>query len=574
VNLLPVPRAVELTSTTVVPAEPVERLGGAGLAREGYRLRIAPDGSVTVDAADPAGAAHARSTVRQLRRLHDGRVPVGTIEDAPDVAVRGVMLDISRDKVPTMETLRALVDRLAEWKINHLELYAEHTFAYRDHEVVWRDASPLDAAEVRDLDRYCAERHIELVPNQNCLGHMGRWLRHEEYRDLAMAPEGYRQLGIARGPSTIEPTDPRSLALVRGLLAELLPCFSARRFVNVGLDEPWEMPPERIDDYLRWVEQLRALPEVDGRELLVWGDVVAADPDRIRALPTGVTVCEWGYDAGHPFGERARAYADCGRPCWTAPGTSSWLTILGRVTNMRANCAEAVDATVAHGGGGVLVTDWGDQGHLQYLPVSEPGLAYGAAVAWGLAANRDLDLAAALSTHCYGDPTGALGDALVRLGDTHLALTPQIGNIATLVMHLYWPQLTIGRGPLAGATAAEYAAAEAELAACADTLDAARPARPDGALVLDELRNSIALVTLLCRDARLRLAGDGTVGAIPTGARAELAGGIEAVTAEHRRLWLARNRPGGLDDSCAWLDHLRDAYETGVAAREWGGPQS
>ena len=53
------------------------------------------------------------------------------------------MLDISRDKVPTMPTLFALVDRLAEWKINQLQLYIEHTFAYRGHEEVWRNADPM-----------------------------------------------------------------------------------------------------------------------------------------------------------------------------------------------------------------------------------------------------------------------------------------------------------------------------------------------------------------------------------------------------------------------------------------------
>ena len=103
---------------------------------------------MTVEATDEAGAFYARATLRQLARLHDGRLPVGTVTDWPDLPQRGVMLDVSRDKVPTMTTLLALVDRLAEWKVNHLELYAEHTFAYRDHEIVWRDASPFTADEI------------------------------------------------------------------------------------------------------------------------------------------------------------------------------------------------------------------------------------------------------------------------------------------------------------------------------------------------------------------------------------------------------------------------------------------
>ena len=478
------------------------------------------------------------------------------------------MLDIARDKVPTMETLFALIDRLASWKVNQIQLYSEHTFAYRDHELVWRDASPMTAEEIRAVDAFCTERHIELVPNQNCLGHMGRWLAHDEYRHLAMAPTPDQP---DRAPTTIEPTNPAALALVRDLLGELLPNFSHDRYVNVGLDEPWELPPERIDDYLEWVRVLRALPELDGREMLVWGDILAGEPDRIAALPDGVTVCEWGYDAGYPFDARAATYEAAGRPCWTAPGTSSWLTILGRTTNMRATIAEAVDATIAHGGDGVLNTDWGDQGHLQYLPISDPGLAYGAAMAWCAATNRDLDLGAALSAHCYDDPTGVLGETLVALGDTYLGITPQMGNVSALVLPLYWPQLIAGRWPLKGANADEYEAVAVELGLCRDALARARPGRADGDLVLAELRNAITLVELLCRDGRARVEGDGTLASIPAATRSRLAADLRPVMTEHERLWLARNRPGGLSDSLAWLRHLEGCYETGAADFTWNG---
>ena len=36
-----------------------------------------------------------------------------------------------------------LVDELAEWKINEIQLYTEHTFAYRNHRDVWERASPM-----------------------------------------------------------------------------------------------------------------------------------------------------------------------------------------------------------------------------------------------------------------------------------------------------------------------------------------------------------------------------------------------------------------------------------------------
>ena len=131
---------------------------------------------------------------------------------------------------------------------------------------------------------------------------------------------------------TIDPANPGSLALVRELLAELLPLFTSRR-VNIGLDETWELPRERLGEYFEWIATLRALPELAGREVIIWGDMFSGDPELVAQVPAGVTVCEWGYDAEYPFDERTALLADAGIPFWVAPGTSSWLSIAGRITN-------------------------------------------------------------------------------------------------------------------------------------------------------------------------------------------------------------------------------------------------
>jgi hypothetical protein len=61
------------------------------------------------------------------------------------------------------------------------------------------------------------------------------------------------------------------------------------------------------------------------------------------------------------------------------------------------------------------------------------------------------------------------------------------------------------------------------------------------------------------------LAGDGKLASVPRRERAALAAALEPLMAEHRRLWLARNRPGGLEESSAWLERLLGAYRTGEA---------
>jgi hexosaminidase len=569
VNLLPVPRELELTGAMRPAASATHRVDPS-LPSQGYLLSI-DDSGVDLAGADEAGLFYGEATLAQLHRAYDGSLPIGVIRDHPDFEVRGVMLDVSRDKVPTTATLHALVERLAGLKVNQVQLYSEHTFAYRNHPEVHRAASPFTAEEILELDAFCRARHVELVPNQNCLGHMNRWLLHERYRPLAIAPDGFTDpYGIARGPMTIEPRDPGSLALVRGLLAELLPLFTSHR-VHVGLDEAWELPHERIDDFLDWVATLRALPELAGREVLMWGDMLTGDRDLLARLPADVTVCEWGYDDWYPFDERCATLAEAGRHFWVAPGTSSWLSILGRVTNARTTCRNAAAAGLAHGARGYLNTDWGDSGHLQQSVISEPPFAYAAAVSWCLETNADVDLARALSTHVFDDESGGLADALLAVGDAHRLVTPQFPNMSAIVANLYYPQLPVGRGLTKGLTGDELDAVVDRLEEARQSVDHARSARSDAGLLVDETRFGIDLVELLLDDARARLEGDGHLRSVPEDARDGLARRLGVLTERYRGLWLSRNRPGGLDDSVGWLANLRSAYQTGRPDPAWGG---
>lgn len=528
------------------------------LPAQGYRLDIGEDG-VHIVGADAAGEFYGQATLDQLARHQPGRLPAVRIIDWPDIAVRGVMLDVSRDKVPTMATLEALVDQFAALKLNHLQLYTEHTFAYAGHEPVWADASPFTADDIRDLDVYCARRHVELTANQNCLGHMERWLRHERYRALATCPDGWTdERGWNRAPTTMDPANPGSLALARELLAQLVPAFNSRR-VNVGLDEPWELA-ERFDDYLRYVWALRAVPELHGRQMLMWGDILANHPERLADLPSEVTICEWGYEATHDFAARAERLAGTGIPFWVCPGTSSWNSIVGRTTNARENLRAAAAAGLAHDAQGFLITDWGDNGHLQYLPVSEPSFAYGAAVSWCGESNADVDLGAALDHHVFLDQAGRLGQAILDLGDVYRLVAPQMPNNSALVLHLYYPQVVLGARYTEGLSTTDLAAVEEAIEDALARVEASDPQRADGSTVVQELQAAGGLMSLLCRDAKARLTGDGSLRSVPAATRHALASELDDLIDGHRGLWLARNRSGGLTDSTARLERLRTAY--------------
>jgi N-acetyl-beta-hexosaminidase len=148
-------------------------------------------------------------------------LPCLNIHDYADFTRRGFMLDISRDKVPKMETLFMIIDKLSSWKINEFQLYTEHTFAYKNHSIVWKEYSPMTPEEIKQLDNYCKERFIDLVPNQNSFGHMERWLEHDEYLDLAECPDYCNTVWGPMKRSSLNPVNPRSFELLQELYAEL-----------------------------------------------------------------------------------------------------------------------------------------------------------------------------------------------------------------------------------------------------------------------------------------------------------------------------------------------------------------
>ncbi len=546
--LLPMPRRMIRTAGVLgsPPSVLSVTIDGSVSHLQGYRLSVTPEGASAV-AATAAGACYANCTFDQLRKQFPTQMPCVEIEDWPDFPVRGVMLDVSRDKVPTMETLFSLIDLLASWKINQLQLYIEHTFAYSAHPDVWREASPFTADDIRTLDQYCKARWIDLVPNQNSFGHMERWLNHPAYAHLAEAVCG-ADTGWGfrwKGPFSLCPTDPESLEFLRGLYDELLPNFSSRLF-NVGCDETFDIGQGRSKIasaeigkhrvYLNFVTQVNQLVRSHDRQMMFWGDVILHQPELIAELPKNVIALQWGYEANHPFDEQGEKFARAGVPFYVCPGTSSWNSIAGRTDNAIQNLKSAAEAGLRHGAIGYLNTDWGDHGHLQYLPVSYLGFAAGAAFSWCGSSNANLDWPAVLSRFAFADPTGTLGRVAYDLGNVYQAVGKANSNGSTL-FRLMVPS-PAEPTPHAGLTPQDLDAAASAIETAVAPLKQFDPTDTPSRLVADELRQAAALLHHCIAIGRLRLAGDEQSGV-----------DTAALVAEHRRLWLARNRTGGLEDS-------------------------
>lgn len=533
------------------------------IREQGYRLHISA-AQVVVEGHDPAGVYYGICTLVQLLSQFGRRVPCMEIQDWPDIPVRGVMLDVSRDKVYRMETLFELIDRLASWKINQVQLYTEHTFAYRKHPEVWKDASPVTGEEVLVLDRYCRERFIELVPNQNSFGHLHRWLNLESYAHLAEnsgdipVPWG----GVMKGPFSLAPVLPESLEFISGLYDELLPHFSSR-MVNIGCDETWDLGTGKSKQaceaqgtgrvYLDFLLKLYANLKARGITTQFWGDIIIQHPELVPELPHDMIALEWGYEADHPFQEHGRIFAASGIPFYVCPGTSAWNTLVGRTDNALKNLSSAAECALENGAIGYLNTDWGDSGHWQPYPVHILGFAAGAAYSWSVEASRDLDIELAVSRFGFEDPTGEMGRLAYELGNVYLAAGIELHNSSVAFRIL---KMTLAEiASYADVSVEKMMHMRDETLSAMGHLENERMVRPDAALIREEYDLAGRMVLHACNRA-IFAKGDKRA----PSAKA-LYADMNDILERYKTIWLQRNRPGGLTDSVKKFEAMLAEYK-------------
>ena len=554
----------------------------AALSPEAYRLCIRDTG-ITVSCAAPAGAFYGLMTLRQIVRQSGSRLACCEIEDRPGLSIRGVMLDISRGKVPALETLKSLADGLASFKINHLELYIEgFSFAYPSFRELWeKDRTPLTSEEIRELDLYCRARFIDLVPAQNGLGHMADWLNTEEYRHLAELEDGKDASGKEMQPTTLDAADPGSLQLVSRMTDDLMPCFSSPYF-NACLDEPFELglgknkaraDREGADSiYLEYVEQVYQLLSQRGKTMMMWGDIVGKE-GLSAELPKDLIVLDWGYEAEYPVEERASALEKAGLRFCVCPGTNSWLNFSGLTDNMSECVRRAADAAYRHGAMGMIVTDWGDLGHLQYLPYSWPGFLLSAALSWNREGAEESCLAAAMDLFLFQDRSRTLGSFFwaagrygrldeFRLPCRTLVYLPMVLGIISkekyedllgkIVEFLCGfcpdPVAEIFRNSYRDRKPFDPAAILCYLDGLCGMLKKASPQCADADLLLREAHNALCFVRICTRARAVICELDDGAG---------LSEEIDAAASEHRELWLSRNKPAGLEEGLAPFYRLK-----------------
>jgi hexosaminidase len=316
----------------------------ASLGAEGYRLEVKPQ-SVTIVAAEPAGAFYAVQTMRQLLPPENFRgavvagvawtMPSVTIEDRPRFVWRGAHLDVSRHFMPK-EFVKKYIDLLAMHKMNtfHWHLTDDQGWrieikkyprltevgAWRTKTLVGRaqrdtansvfDNKPhggyYTQADIREIVAYASARFITIVPEIEMPGHAQEvvsaypWLGNIGDQIAVRTTWGVSDHILRPSDSTI--------TFMQDVLTEVLAIFPGT-FIHVGGDEAsktqWKASAfvqERIrelglkdeNELQSWfIKQMDTFLTAHGRRLIGWDEILDG------GLAPNAAVMSWrGTDGG------------------------------------------------------------------------------------------------------------------------------------------------------------------------------------------------------------------------------------------------------------------------------------
>lgn len=398
------------------------------LEKEEYKLNI-KDKYIEIIGSESSGVYYGIQTLIQILKQDGIRLRGINIEDSPYFKNRGYFADITRGKVPSLESLKKLADKLSFYKVNQMQLYIEHTFAFKDMSEVWRDKDPITAEEILILDEYCKKRHIELIPSLATFGHLYEVLRTKSYEDLCEL-ENSRESEYSyidrMAHHTLDVSNNKSLELVYNMLKEFIPLFSSNKF-NICCDETFDLGKGKSKDiaeeigsgklYVDFLNKVISFVKKYNKTVLFWGDVILNHKELLKDIPEDTICLNWDYWC-KATENNTRTIWESNRKQWVCPGTGGWSHLMNLIENSFENINRMVSYGVKYGAGGILNTDWGDYGHINSFSNSVPSIIYGASLSWNPNIEKDFDYEyKAISLLEYGDESLQLVNVLKELSE-------------------------------------------------------------------------------------------------------------------------------------------------------------
>lgn len=392
-----------------------------------YEMTIDQQG-VTIISDSDQGFFYGIQTLKQLMKQYGLCFPYLGIKDSPSIANRGLFLDLTRGRVLKVSKIKEIIDLAASLKYNQLQLYFEHTFAYSFFTEVSMGKDGITGEELKELDDYCHERHIELIPCIATFGHIFELLKSVSYSHLCEyetfdnEPYSWMKRQLYH---TIDVTNPKSLELVEKMIDEIAPLIRSG-YINICGDETYDLGKGRSMEvaekvgvtnlYIQFLNKVISKVESLGKKAMFWGDVIVHHPEKMDQISQDALCLYWQYERDVPEHE-VKHISQNRDEFYLIPASVGWNRFVNDYEISYNNLMDHGEYARKYCATGIVLTDWGDFGHINIFAASIPALYMAANMMW----SDDFKL----SKEAYGELISRL-----HYGDTTETLVKQLYSIS------------------------------------------------------------------------------------------------------------------------------------------------
>nr|MBA4140313.1 beta-N-acetylhexosaminidase [Segetibacter sp.] len=348
-------------------------------SREAYKIKVTPK-NITVTAASSAGLYYAVQTLRQLIEGSGSKsvIPEVEIEDWPSLAYRGFMMDMSHMQFPKVEEIKNQLDFLARWKTNQYFFYSEASIELEGYPLLMANAR-FTKEQIKDIIAYAKARHIDVVPNMELYGHLHDLFKLEHYADLSVNQYG----------GEFKPKDPRVKGILNDWITQIAKLFPSP-FFHIGFDETWviELEAKKLNQtadelYLDMLNQTTDMVEKQGKQPMVWADMLQKFHSIIPKISQRVTAVPWHY---FPLKEAEydtllSPFSKAGIPMIVQSASINWHWFYPAFEVSFQNVDLLIKAGRKYNAVGYIQSGWTDDPQT-LMRLSWPDMAYGSIASW------------------------------------------------------------------------------------------------------------------------------------------------------------------------------------------------
>ena len=324
----------------------------------------------------------------------------------------GVMLDVSRNAVIKVETLKWYLPLLKKMGYNCVFLYSEDTYYVEGEPYFGYMRGRYTEAEMQEMDEFASSIGVEIIPCVQALAHVNATLRWNH------VPVDTDDIMLV--------DDERTYELIDHMFASLSKNFKTRK-IHVGMDEAYMLGRGRhldIHGYepistimKRHLDRVCEIAKKHGYEdVMLWSDMYLrafnggnyflndfkkVPKEVIDAIPEGVIPVYWDYyhHEERIYDIHFDAHKQMSKNTWFAGGTWSWGGFMPHNDYGMATMKPGIRSAVKNKVKNAFITMWGDDGAECSKVAMLPSLFAISEFAKG---NEDMDLIKAKFKKSFG----------------------------------------------------------------------------------------------------------------------------------------------------------------------------